>query len=116
MIPGKVSRELLDCLSYGISTIINNYGSNVELEENVVNRLDKTFTIYDLTNAIEFLYANPKERYNLGHNAKKMIKINIIQWFVLINFLMLLNRYIQKKCNLLGILIYFQRLIIKNLL
>lgn len=71
---GETSACILNCLSYGIPTIVNNHGSIQELSESVVIKLNDKFTDNELSEAIIKLYTDRFLRSNLSNNALKYIE------------------------------------------
>lgn len=71
---GETSACILNCLSYGIPTIVNNHGSIQELSEDVVSKLSDKFTDDELAEAIINLYTDSFFRSNLSNNALKYIE------------------------------------------
>ncbi len=68
---GETSACILNCLSYGIPTIVNNHGSIQELSDDVVIKLNDEFTDEELAEAIFMLYTDCFFRSNLSNNALK---------------------------------------------
>ena len=71
---GETSAAILDCMNYGIATIVNANGSNKELPRDSVYMLNNQFKIQELTLALELLYNNQEKRERLGRSAKEYIK------------------------------------------
>jgi len=70
---GETSAAALDCLNYGIPTIVNGCGSMAELPADAVWMLPEDFTDANLTEAIEVLWQNPEKRKTLGEQARQFI-------------------------------------------
>lgn len=70
---GETSAAVLDCMNYGLATIINENGSMKDLPNHSVYKLPDEFTDVQLTHAIQFFLDNSKARKELGSNAKKTI-------------------------------------------
>lgn len=71
---GETSAAVLDCLNYGVATIINSNGAMADFTSDVVYKLDDDFSDVDLTNALEFLESNKEERLALASRGKKYIR------------------------------------------
>jgi len=71
---GETSRAVLDCMAYGIPTIVNANGSMGELPEDAVYMLEDDFKDEDILKAIEDLYLNKDKREKIGSNAKNYIE------------------------------------------
>jgi len=70
---GETSAAVLDCLNYGIPTIVNACGSMAELPPDAVWMLPEDFTDAELTQAIEVLWKDSEKRQTLGERARKFI-------------------------------------------
>jgi len=70
---GETSAAVLDCLNYGIPTIVNSCGSMAELPPDAVWMLPEDFTDAELTQAIEVLWKDSEKRQILGERARKFI-------------------------------------------
>ncbi len=71
---GETSAAVLDCMNYGLPTIVNANGSMADLSPDGVYKLPDEFTDSELIGAIEFLWANLNERHSLGIRAKAIIR------------------------------------------
>ncbi|MGQ9426883.1 glycosyltransferase [Gilvimarinus sp. F26214L] len=63
---GETSAAVLDCMNWGLPTIINANGSMVELPIDSVWQLEDSFQVSDLADAIESLKASPNQRKALS--------------------------------------------------
>lgn len=63
---GETSAAVLDCLNYGVPTIINANGSMAELSRDAVAMLDDDFKTEDLAAAIDGLYGDEAKRSALA--------------------------------------------------
>jgi glycosyltransferase involved in cell wall biosynthesis len=70
---GESSASVLDCLSHGLPTIINQHGSNTEIPDDVVIKLPETFCTRDLAKEIINLYENKILRKALSMKAVNYI-------------------------------------------
>ncbi|MGA0562018.1 glycosyltransferase [Ancylobacter sp. VNQ12] len=66
---GETSAAALDCLAYGLATIVNANGSMAELPADCVRRLDDTFETSELARALSELCADQAERERLSTSA-----------------------------------------------
>ena len=73
---GETSAAVLDCLNYGIPTIVNAHGSMEELDPSEVVVLPDSFQPQELVDAIERLMDNPEIRQRLSESGKKYIQKN----------------------------------------
>jgi len=71
---GETSRAVLDCMAYGLPTIVNAHGAMIELPENCVVMLPDQFSDKELAAAVEALRANSKRREVLGRQAQAYVK------------------------------------------
>ena len=71
---GETSAAVLDCLSYGLATVINAHGSMEDLPDNVVFKLPDAVEPQDLTAALETLKQGPAHRAKLGEQARHYIQ------------------------------------------
>lgn len=73
---GETSASVLDCMNYGLATIVNVNGSMSDLDDEVIVKIADEFTQEDLIKALEELYINDKKRDILGKKAKETILSN----------------------------------------
>ncbi|BAF71288.1 glycosyltransferase [Sulfurovum sp. NBC37-1] len=71
---GESSASVLDCMNYGLATIINANGSMAELPKDAVLMLNDNLTIDDLVDALEKLQKDKNFRTGLGQKAKRYIQ------------------------------------------
>ncbi|MEL5849774.1 MAG: glycosyltransferase, partial [Candidatus Igneacidithiobacillus chanchocoensis] len=71
---GETSGTVLDCMNYGIPTIVNANGSMAELPAEAVLMLPDTFSDAELSAALERLWRNPALRSELGVRARACIE------------------------------------------
>ncbi len=71
---GETSRALLDCLSYGLPTIINNHGSFVEVPGTVAHKLRDSFSASELAEALDRMYLAAHYRQQVGKAASNIIR------------------------------------------
>jgi glycosyltransferase involved in cell wall biosynthesis len=66
---GESSGAVLDCMNYGLATIVNANGSMAEFPPDAVWRLPDAFSIPDLSGALEVLWRDPAQRQRMGQRA-----------------------------------------------
>ncbi|WP_178861475.1 glycosyltransferase [Thiomicrorhabdus cannonii] len=71
---GETSAAVLDCMNYGIATIVNANGSMAELDPQAVRLLPDLLTDQALIEALEQLADNPELRHKLGQAAQNRIR------------------------------------------
>jgi glycosyltransferase involved in cell wall biosynthesis/predicted SAM-dependent methyltransferase len=67
---GETSAAVLDCMNYGLATIVNANGSMAELPLDAVWMMPDEFTDIDLILALETLYEDHTKRNQLADNAR----------------------------------------------
>lgn len=70
---GETSAAVLDCMNYGLPTIVNANGSMAELPDHSVWKLADVFAIADLTSALETLRIDTAGRAALGAQAQQLL-------------------------------------------
>lgn len=70
----ETSRTILDCMAYGVPTIVNAHGSFAELPDAAVVKLPDSFGDEHLAEAISALGANRKMRGTVGRQAVAYIR------------------------------------------
>lgn len=70
---GETSAAVLDCMNYGLATIVNANGSMAELPIDTVLRLPDAFTQDELREALEALHADRERRELLGQRASALL-------------------------------------------
>jgi glycosyltransferase involved in cell wall biosynthesis len=70
---GETSAAVLDCLNYGVPTIVNANGSMAELSPDLVCMLDEDVTAAALRAALEHMYAEPDWRASLGARGRALM-------------------------------------------
>ena len=71
---GETSAAVLDCMNYGIPTIINACGSLAENDPESVVMLSEQFAISELTKKMEEMFADKTLSRKISENAKNTIK------------------------------------------
>lgn len=70
---GETSAAVLDCMNYGLPTIVNANGSMAELDADVVLKLPDKFSNEELVGALDALYQNRSLRQRMGEAARREI-------------------------------------------
>lgn len=70
---GETSAAVLDCMNYGLATIVNANGSMADLEDEAVWKLPDEFSDEQLTEALETLWKDPTWRRRMGEAARDII-------------------------------------------
>ena len=73
---GETSLTVLDCMSYGIPTIVNAHGSLADLPESGVWKLPDDFTNEMLVEALESLWLDADKRQSLGIKAREIVHVH----------------------------------------
>ena len=71
---GETSAAVLDCMNYGLATIVNANGSMADLPVDTVLRLPDAFDDAALTGALERLYRDDIGRFDLGRRAARLLE------------------------------------------
>ena len=71
---GETSAAVLDCMNYGLATIVNANGSMADLPVDTVLRLPDAFDDAALTGALERLYRDDVGRFDLGRRAARLLE------------------------------------------
>ncbi len=71
---GETSAAVLDCMNYGLATIVNAHGSMADLDTNGVWMLPDAFTDEDLITALNALASDQKLRQQLGERASDIVR------------------------------------------
>ncbi len=70
---GETSAAVLDCMNYGLATIVNANGSMADLDDDAVWKLPDDFETGELVTALETLWRDSALRHKLGSTAKNII-------------------------------------------
>lgn len=70
---GETSAAVLDCLNYGLPTIVNANGSMADIPDDAVFMLPDEYDNYELTNALNILWKNGEKRDELSRCARELI-------------------------------------------
>ena len=71
---GETSGTVLDCMNYGLATIVNAHGSLADLPDDAVVKLADAFTDEALTGALQRMRDDPHERLRLGRRSREIIR------------------------------------------
>ncbi|USX27936.1 glycosyltransferase [Oxalobacteraceae bacterium OTU3CINTB1] len=71
---GETSAAVLDCMNYGLPTIVNANGSLAGLRDDCVLKLPEQVTVADLTGALERLRADPAFGAGVGARARALLR------------------------------------------
>lgn len=72
---GETSAAVLDCMNYGLATIVNANGSLADLPDNGVWKLPDEFENMQLIKALETLQQDPTQRQQLGIQARRTVHV-----------------------------------------
>ncbi|HUX29977.1 MAG TPA: glycosyltransferase [Thiobacillus sp.] len=70
---GETSAAVLDCMNYGLATIVNANGSMADLEDEAVWKLPDEFSDEQLIEALETLWQDETRRHEMGEYARNLI-------------------------------------------
>jgi glycosyltransferase involved in cell wall biosynthesis len=71
---GESSASVLDCLLYGLATIVNSHGAVAELPDDILLKLDDQFSLEQLSDALNALWQNASLRGQLSQRASAYIE------------------------------------------
>jgi glycosyltransferase involved in cell wall biosynthesis len=70
---GETSGTILDCMNFGLPTIVNAHGSTAELPKDAVYMLPDEFRDDELIEALETLWRDAEKREAMGSRAREVI-------------------------------------------
>jgi glycosyltransferase involved in cell wall biosynthesis len=70
---GETSAAVLDCMNYGLPTIVNANGSMADLDDDAVLKVPDEFTDDQLISALEKLWEDGNARKQIGSRAREII-------------------------------------------
>lgn len=70
---GETSAAVLDCMNYGLATVVNANGSMAELDQGAVWMLPDEFDDNQLVDALTTLWSDKQHRIELGKKAREVI-------------------------------------------
>jgi glycosyltransferase involved in cell wall biosynthesis len=71
---GETSAAVLDCMNYGLPTIVNANGSMADLDARAVWKLPDEFTDEQLINALETIWQDSARRWQMAKAAREIIE------------------------------------------
>lgn len=71
---GETSAAVLDCMNYGLATIVNTNGSMADLVDDAVYKLPDAFDDQALIQALETLWREPEKRQQMGAKAQSVTR------------------------------------------
>jgi len=71
---GETSGTILDCMNYGLATIVNAHGSNQDLPHDAVYMMDDNFSDGQLKGALEHLWQDEAQRKALAERARTVVR------------------------------------------
>ncbi|GAB2940887.1 glycosyltransferase [Hafnia psychrotolerans] len=102
---GETSASVLDCLNYGLATIVNANGSMDDLDNNIVWKMDDEFTDEDFLLALNTLYKDYDRRTEMQKKGKdKVYRENNPRDCALKCFQTIENVYASASLNYQGLL------------
>jgi glycosyltransferase involved in cell wall biosynthesis len=73
---GETPRSVLDCMAYGMATVVSTHPALIDLPDNSVLRVSENCSNAELIDALETLYREPRLRARLGERAQEYIRLN----------------------------------------
>lgn len=73
---GETSAAVLDCMNYGIATIVNAHGSMASIDSSAVAMLPDKFNTHALTSMLEDLASDNESRTQLGEKSRQLVLSN----------------------------------------
>lgn len=70
---GETSSAVLDCMNYGVATVVNAHGSMADLADDAVWKLPDAFEIEELVEALDALKQDATKRFAMGMRARERI-------------------------------------------
>jgi hypothetical protein len=70
---GETSASVLDCMNFGLATIVNANGSMADLDASAVWTLPNEFDDQELKDALQILWRDHEKRRQIGVTAKRII-------------------------------------------
>jgi glycosyltransferase involved in cell wall biosynthesis len=70
---GETSAAVLDCMNYGVATIVNSNGSLADLPTDAVHKLPDEFDDSELSRALDALAEDATKRETLGRRAQEIV-------------------------------------------
>ncbi|HDL6961763.1 TPA: glycosyltransferase, partial [Yersinia enterocolitica] len=102
---GETSAAVLDCLNYGLPTIVNTIGSMADLPDDVVCKLTEEFTDKELTDALTKLYQDEKFRGELSNASIELLHSEHTPFKCAEKYMYFIEKYYKKSSMILPNLI-----------
>jgi glycosyltransferase involved in cell wall biosynthesis len=71
---GETPRSVLDCMAYGLATVVSSHPALADLPKDSVLKLSPSTNLDELVAALEKLYRAPKYRAELGQRARHYVE------------------------------------------
>ena len=94
---GETSAAILDCMNYGLATIINANGSMADISQEAVWMLPDKFSKAELVDALETLYKDENRRKILGEKALNILREKHAPHRCAKKYVQAIERYYAKK-------------------
>src|SRR5262249_14749913 len=72
---GEAPRSVLDCMAYGMATVVSPHPALTDLPDDSVLRVSGNCSKAELINALEKLYREPGYRAPLGERAQQYVRL-----------------------------------------
>ena len=102
---GETSAAVLDCMNYGLPTIVNKNGSMAELDDKSVWKIIDNFTDKQLVEALESLWEDSAMREKMGEIAKTDILHNHSPRYCANQYFASIEKFYQKSSTGINALI-----------
>lgn len=96
---GETSGTALNCMKYGLPTIVNANGALADLPSDAVWMLPDEFDDADLTKALDTLWKNEQKRHALGHRAREVILAQYAPRTCADQYAQAIERYYEQSLN-----------------
>jgi glycosyltransferase involved in cell wall biosynthesis len=90
---GETSRAVLDCMAYGMATIVNDHATIKDLPKDVVMKVPEECQAEDLTLALEVLYRDDEKRKSLGSGARRHVQDQLDPAIIALQYTEALERF-----------------------
>ncbi|AEJ39613.1 glycosyl transferase, group 1 [Sulfobacillus acidophilus TPY] len=99
---GETSGAVLDCLSYGIPTVVNSIGAFSEIPSNSIIRIEHPVNPQQLIEVLDTLYIEKALRHRYGENGREYIRLSHNPWEVGERFMEAIEDFYQPQNNLVN--------------
>jgi len=97
---GETSAAALDCMNYGLPTIVNADGAMADLPKHAVWMLPDEFDDRDLISALEALWKDETKRRTIGDNAREVVLAQHAPRICAEKYAQTIERYYEQgQCN-----------------